>query len=87
MDDAVAEGQESGKPHGSETLQAGVEAVVMVTMLGELLVVTDLSGGAEGDAGLTLEAGRRGQGPQGGWCEASRNLIEPKKKLVWRRLK
>ena len=85
MDDAVTEGQEGGEPHGSETLQGGIEAVVMV--LRELLVVTELSGGAEGDVGLTLEAGSRGQGPQGGWRETSGNLIEPKKKLVWRRLK
>lgn len=86
MDDAVAEGQEGGEPRGSETLQSGVEAVVIVMMFGELLVVAQFPGGAEGDAGLTLGDGSRGQGPQGGWREASGNLIEPKKELVWRRL-
>ena len=54
MDDAVTEGQEGGKPRGSETLQSGVEAVVMIMMFGELLVVAQLPGRAEGDAGLTL---------------------------------
>ena len=86
MDNAVAEGQKGGEPRGSETLQSGVEAVVMVMMLGELLVLAQLPRRAEGDAGLTLGDGSGGQGPQGGRREASGNLIEPKKELVWRRL-
>lgn len=86
MDDAVAEGQEGGEPRGSETLQSGVEAVVMVMMFGKLVVMAQLPGRAEGDAGRTLGNGSGGQGPQGSWREASGNLIEPEKELVWRRL-
>ena len=86
MDDAVAEGKQGGEPDGPETLQGGVEAVVMVMMLGELLVVTELLRRAKTDAGLTLNVGSSGQWPQGGWRETSGNLIKPKEKLVWRRL-
>ena len=83
MEDAVAEGQKGGVPHGSETGQGVL--TILVTVLKEFLVVAHAPGGAECNAGLARDDGRRAEGPQRCRREATGDLVKPEQELVWRR--